>query len=47
MSDSKREAFEAPKIINITMLKFEIRNIIIDMKILDEDDLELVNNFWG
>jgi hypothetical protein len=29
------------------MLKFEIRNIIVDMKILDEDDLELVNNFWG
>jgi hypothetical protein len=47
MSDSKREAFEALKIIIITMLKFEIRNIIVDMKILDEDDLELVNNFWG
>ena len=45
MSDSKREAFEALQIIIITMLKFEIRNIIVDMKILDEDDLELVNNF--
>ena len=26
------------------MLKFEIRNIIVDEEILDEDDLELVNN---
>ena len=28
------------------MLKFEIRNIIVDKEILGEDDLELVNNFW-
>jgi hypothetical protein len=27
------------------MLKFEIRNIIVDEEILDEDDLESVNNF--
>ena len=27
------------------MLKFEIRNIIVDEEILDEDDLELVNSF--
>ena len=27
------------------MLKFEIRNIIVDEEILGEDDLELVNNF--
>jgi hypothetical protein len=29
------------------MLEFEIRNIIVDKEILGEDDLELVNNFWG
>ena len=29
------------------MLKFEIRNIIVDKEILGEDDLELVNKFWG
>jgi len=27
------------------MLKFEIRNIIVDKEILGEDVLELVNNF--
>ena len=27
------------------MLKFEIRNIIVDEEMLGEDDLELVNNF--
>ena len=28
------------------MLKFEIRNIIVDGEIVGEDDLELVSNFW-
>ena len=27
------------------MLKFEIRNIVVDKEILGEDDLELVSNF--
>ena len=27
------------------MLKFDVRHIIMDEGILDEDDLELVNNF--
>jgi hypothetical protein len=31
--------------VKTTMLKFEIRNIIVDEEILDEDDLELVNSF--
>jgi hypothetical protein len=28
------------------MLKFEIRNSIVDEEIVGEDDLELVSNFW-
>jgi hypothetical protein len=44
MSNSKREAFEELKIRIITMLKFEIRNIIVDKEILGEDGLELANN---
>jgi hypothetical protein len=31
--------------VNTTMLKFEIRNSIVDEEIVSEDDLELVCNF--
>ena len=57
MSDSKRGHWGTKKSemlllykqlnfeVNTTMLKFEIRNSIVDEEIVSEDDLELVCNF--